>query len=109
MSELSAGSAAAVTAAGNQGRRLSDKILSAFTLAYEAGEHEIAEVLREALIQAEARRPEYGHERRSQSALRRAELWADFVEARQAHDRAASEATLEAMKQAYRRWSGDAG
>ena len=102
------------TTVGDKNRRLTDKILTAFTFAYAAGEREVADTLRRALAQAEKRQPAQLCQRRRESALRRADLWVAFVEARAAYnlscdarpsDAAAVEAALGAMKEAYRRWS----
>ncbi len=94
-------------------RRLSDKILAAFTCAYGGGSLRTAERLRAVLadVEQEERRR---HDRRGQSALDQADHWVRFIKARDAYsvlaeDDAASpadrEAALNMMRQAYRAWS----
>ncbi|MFQ5772881.1 MAG: hypothetical protein ACE5GS_00035 [Kiloniellaceae bacterium] len=95
-------------------RRLTDKILAAFAHAYEADERGIAAMLRRALEEAERASAGPGAERRLSSVLRQADLWTEFVDARQAYKRAAARtppdpeavecAGLELLE-AYRRWS----
>ena len=94
-------------------RRLSDKILAAFNHAYSVGEHEVAEKLKAALVNNEEQSGEFKEMRQSYDPLGEAELWVNFVEARNAY-RAACEGkkssvtvadSLEAMKEAYRVWS----
>ena len=94
-------------------RRLSDKILAAFNHAYSVGEHEVAEKLRAALIDNESQSSEFKDMRQSYDPLGEADLWVNFVEARNAY-RAACDGkkstvsvaeSLEAMKEAYRVWS----
>jgi hypothetical protein len=97
-------------------RRLSDKILAAFNHAYAVGETEIAKRLRDALAaneSEEASRPG-GYERIGYDPLGQADLWVDFVKARDGYkracetdssDAAGSTIGLETMKDAYRRWS----
>lgn len=96
-------------------RRLSDKILAAFNHAYSVGEYDIAELLRDALLRNEAAGVAAGGLRAAYDPLGEAELWIGFVDARNRY-RAACEAdagnadavaeALDAMKQAYRVWSG---
>ena len=94
-------------------RRLSDKILAAFTHAYASGELGIAELLRSALNEAEQARDQPNPPRQP-DALSQAELWVGFIDARNAYkrtsheaaaDEAAVDAALERMKQAYKDWS----
>lgn len=95
-------------------RRLSDKILAAFSHAYAVGEHEVACKLRDALIASAARQMRTNDKRKSYDPLGQADMWVAFVEARNAY-RALAEAgkqdadalavALDAMKEAYRRWS----
>jgi len=97
-------------------RRLSDKILAAFNHAYAVGEGKIAQRLRDSLAANEsegASRP-CGYKRIGYDPIGRADLWIDFVTARDGYkracetdssDRAASAISLETMKDAYRRWS----
>ena len=94
-------------------RRLSDKVLAAFNHAYAIGEVEIADKLRGVLKQTEAKRPG-GDKRTRYDALRHADLWIAFVEARNRYrvvceKTSAKPADLEAamaeMKDAYRAWS----
>jgi hypothetical protein len=97
-------------------RRLSDKILAAFSHAYAVGEGEIANKLRDALAANEgvAGSHPVGYERIGYDPLGQADLWIDFVNARNGYkmvcgtdkpDSAASAISLETMKDAYRRWS----
>lgn len=94
-------------------RRLSDKILTAFNHAYAIGEVEIAEKLRHVLIENE--NGNGAAERRgAHDPLGQAERWIDFAEARN-HYKSVCEKhpsqpgvgdeALEAMKEAYRRWT----
>ncbi len=93
-------------------RRLTDKILAAFTHAYAAGAHQTAARLKTLLAEVEATERSR-HDRRAVTALRQAELWVAFVEARDAYHAlqedgagaAALSAALERMKDAYRLWS----
>jgi hypothetical protein len=95
-------------------RRLSDKILAAFSHAYAVGEHEVADKLKDALAASEAKHARRGDKRRSYDPLGQAGMWVAFVEARNGYralvedpnadaDRLA--VALDAMKEAYRRWS----
>ena len=95
-------------------RRLSDKILSAFNHAYGAGRREIAQRLRQVLADHEAAFGDGAEKRGSYDPLGQADLWVRFIEARDRYkqvcdsrrsDRAAADEALEAMKEAYRRWS----
>jgi len=104
-------------------RRLSDRILAAFTIACSAGETEIAAELRTMLARVEGAAPLGQRERRRASAMEQAELWAAYVAAREAYKALlaaeapeAAEATaapqaqalaaaLERMKACYRDWS----
>jgi hypothetical protein len=100
----------------NNKRRLSDKILAAFNHAYAVGEDEIANQLRDALAANEsegASRPRR-YERIGYDPIGEADLWINFVKARNGYrtacetdksDAAASVISLETMKDAYRRWS----
>lgn len=98
---------------GHARRRLSDKILAAFNHAYSVGERDVAEQLKAALVANEAQGGDFKEMRKSYDPLGEAELWINFVEARNAY-RAACEGkkstvsvadSLEAMKEAYRVWS----
>ena len=96
-------------------RRLTDKILAAFNHAYSVGETAIAAQLRAVLAECEARCGPSGADRRASRALARADLWIEFVRARDAYRAAARQqpgadpvtvaGSLHAMKEAYRRWS----
>ena len=66
-------------------RRLSDKILAAFNHAYSVGEHEVAKKLKAALIANEAQSSDYNELRQSYDPLGEADLWVNFVEARNAY------------------------
>ena len=70
-------------------RRLGDKLLAAFNHAYAEGETEVAGGLREILIRIEARagkeQRRAAPERRTLGAVRQTDLWAAFVDARNAY------------------------
>lgn len=95
-------------------RRLTDKILAAFTHAYSVGEYDLAEQLRDILIVAEQRGQEQFPGRTPDQAQTQADLWVEFVETRNRY-RAVEESPdaapedraqlLEEMRQAYKRWS----
>ncbi len=96
------------------GRRLSDKILSAFNHAYAVGESDIADRLKDALEANEARRNNGADYRATYDPLGQAEKWIAFVEARNRYKAASVTAAedspevvdvLEQMKDAYRLWS----
>ena len=109
--------AAALAATGDHAaatRRLSDKILSAFSHAYAVGEVDIARQLRAALAANEATYSVPREQRQGYNPLGQADLWVAFVEARNdfkrvresaAGDADAVAVALDAMKDAYRRWS----
>lgn len=99
-------------------RRLTDKILAAFNHAYAVGDLDVARRLHEVLALAEAHERSRilaltGDERRGGGAIDQAGLWVAYVEARNlcqtvcqgGADSAEARAAIEAMKQAYRRWS----
>lgn len=97
-------------------RRLSDKILAAFSHATAEGAPAVAAVLRRALEEAERDlAPENpGDQRRLGGALVQADLWVEFVEARDSFRRAFDAAAPDpqeleraraAMMDAYKRWS----
>ncbi len=95
-------------------RRLSDKILAAFSHAYGEGALAVAALLRRALEEAERESDGALPERRAGDALTQAELWVEFVEARDAFRRvfeaeAPGPGTLEdaraEMLEAYKAWS----
>ena len=106
---------AAETGMPAHSRRLSDKVLAAFNHAYAVGEVDVAVKLREILAKLEQERIMTHSARRPTSmALSQADLWVEFVEARNdyraacadpALDGAAQAQTLERMKAAYQRWS----
>ena len=110
---------AALAATGNRSqasRRLSDKILSAFSHAYAVGETDVATRLRDALAASEAQHARPGDKRRSYDPLGQAEMWVDFIEARNRYKAIADlpgadpgkiAGALEDMKDAYRRWSAN--
>jgi hypothetical protein len=103
------------TGAPRYNRRLSDKILAAFNHAYAVGEIEIASRLREVLARLDNDQAEGEGKRRDGTiALCQADLWIEFVEARNDYravcDKPGKESgsvatSLDAMKDAYRRWS----
>jgi lysyl-tRNA synthetase class I len=98
-------------------RRLSDKIMAAFTHAYAIGAVEVAERLRALLSEIERKRT--GQARRDTRAqqppiLDQAARWIEFVDARNRYRKiienqsaraTEQRAALSAMKEAYRRWS----
>ncbi len=95
-------------------RRLSDKILTAFNHAYAIGENEIADKLRDVLACNEKNSRVEVEQRGNFDPIGQADLWVEFVEARNLYkkvcddrkpQRAAADKALEAMKDAYRRWS----
>jgi hypothetical protein len=95
-------------------RRLTDKILGAFSHAYASGEIGVAATLRRALEEAELGLGHGTKERRNSTALLQADLWVEFVEARKAYGRATEsqkpdpaevEDSRREMIEAYRRWS----
>ena len=95
-------------------RRLTDKILAAFSHAYSIGEIDLAERLKEILVGAEEREMNPGSGRRGGRAVAQAASWVEFVEARNRYreakekdgEEAARTATaFDAMKEAYRHWS----
>lgn len=97
-------------------RRLSDKILSAFNHAYAVGDFEIAASLREVLGRLDKGSDSENERQRRDSAiaLSQADLWIDFVEARNDYraacdtpqsDPIALDCMLDVMKSTYGRWS----
>ncbi len=95
-------------------RRLSDKVLAAFNHAYGEGALGVAAVLRRALEEAEGACHGAATERRAGGALVQADLWVEFVDARDALRRAVAdeapdpkelERTRADMMAAYKRWS----
>ena len=96
------------------GRRLTDRILEAFTHAYGQGAKDVALALLNALERAETGGRDCRIERRGANSLTQADLWVVFVDARDAYNRIASdeipdeagvERALARMKTAYRHWS----
>lgn len=106
---------AAETGMPAHSRRLSDKVLAAFNHAYAVGEIEVAVKLREILAKLEQERViAYSQRKATPVALSHADLWVEFVEARNDYrvacedeslDGEAVGQVLERMKQAYQRWS----
>ena len=95
-------------------RRLSDKILAAFSHATAEGAPAVAALLRRALEEAERDFEGAGHQRRLGGALVQADLWVDFVDARdffrrtfdaEAPDPQELERSRAEMMHAYKRWS----
>lgn len=96
-------------------RRLSDKVLAAFNHAYAVGEIDVAANLREILAKLERDRVIAHSQRKANPvALSHADLWVNFVEARndyreacdnRALDSAAVASILDRMKEAYQSWS----
>ncbi len=95
-------------------RRLSDKILAAFSHATAEGAPAVAALLRRALEEAERDLEDGGHLRRRGGALIQADLWVEFVEARDSFRRSSGaeapdpkelERARAEMLDAYKRWS----
>ncbi len=96
-------------------RRLSDKVLAAFNHAYAVGEIDVATQLREILAKLEYNRViAYSDRKATPVALSHADLWVEFVEARNDYRVACEDGSLdgegvarflEKMKDAYQRWS----
>ncbi|MHA1151091.1 MAG: hypothetical protein ACTSQ7_00240 [Alphaproteobacteria bacterium] len=95
-------------------RRLSDKILAAFGHATAEGAPAVAALLRRALEEAERNFDDAGRQRRLGGALVQADLWVEFVEARdffrrafdaEAPDPKELERSRAEMMDAYKRWS----
>ena len=95
-------------------RRLSDKVLAAFSHAYEVGERAVAFRLRRILEDIEHGGIDTHRERRASNALNQADLLVEFVDAREAYKLAneSDAADPEELDQisrelleAYRRWS----
>ena len=93
-------------------RRLADKLLAAFNFAYAVGETDIAAAVKDLLGDLDGATKE---ERRQQpSNVEQADLWAAFVEARNAYRAVCAtdpdniescDAALAAMREAYRAWT----
>lgn len=106
---------ASETGAPSHSRRLSDKVLAAFNHAYAVGEIEVATKLREILAKLEHERVlAHGNRQAMTVALNQADLWVEFVEARNDYrtacedeslDTVAVARVLDQMKAAYQRWS----
>ena len=97
-------------------RRLSDKVLAAFNHAYAVGEIEVAASLREILARLDGNQDnaDAAQRRDGAIALSQADMWIEFVEARNDYrvaceneksDPIALDCMLEVMKSAYQRWS----
>ncbi len=95
-------------------RRLSDKILAAFSHATAEGAPAVAALLHRALEEAERDLDGAGNLRRPGGALLQADLWVEFVEARdafrrnfyaEAPDPPKVERSRVEMMDAYKRWS----
>jgi hypothetical protein len=95
-------------------RRLTDKILDAFTHAYSIGEVDVANRLRAILGEVEDAGARRYPGRRVNDADEQAESWVRFVEARDLYRRIAQSSkaepdqisvALEQMKEAYKHWS----
>ncbi len=95
-------------------RRLSDKILAAFSHATAEDAPAVAALLRRALEEAERELEGSEHPRRLGGALVQADLWVEFVEARDSFRRAFDakapdpqelERARTEMMAAYKRWS----
>lgn len=92
-------------------RRLSDKILSAFNHAYALGEADIAGHLRNALQACAELERNVGGTRAQVRALDQADMWVNYVDARDAFNAVKrrregnADQALTRMREAYRRWS----
>jgi hypothetical protein len=95
-------------------RRLTDKILAAFNHAYSVDEKIIAAKLHAVLVECQVQLGVSTADRRTSRAVSQADLWVKFVQARDAYrmsrqqpgaDPAMVTGSLDAMKEAYRRWS----
>ena len=95
-------------------RRLTDKILEAFTHAYSIGEVDVAKRLRAILVELEEQGQGRFPGRRACEAAAQADAWVQFVEARDDYRRLSQsskadpdrvKAALEQMKEAYKTWS----
>ncbi len=95
-------------------RRLSDKILAAFSHATAEGAPAVAAILHRALEEAERDLDGAGNQRRRGGALVQADLWVEFVDARdrfrhdfyaEAPDPMDVERSRVEMMDAYKRWS----
>ena len=95
-------------------RRLSDKVLAAFSHAYEVGERAVAFRLRRILEDIEQGGIDTHPDRRSSNALTQADLLVEFVDAREAYKQASESEAADPeeldrisreLLEAYRRWS----
>lgn len=95
-------------------RRLSDKIVAAFSHAYAVGELDVAKKLKDALATNEKKISPFANMRVGYDPLGQADLWVTFVKTRNKYkaeyeknksDSAMIAKLLEAMKEAYRSWS----
>lgn len=95
-------------------RRLTDKILDAFTHAYSIGETDVAKRLRAILVEVEEQGMRRYPGQRGSEAAEQADDWIRFVEARDTYRRIAQSSraepdqisvALEQMKEAYKHWS----
>ncbi|MDH3738706.1 MAG: hypothetical protein OER92_05885 [Alphaproteobacteria bacterium] len=94
---------------------MSDKVLAAFNHAYAVGEIDVAANLREILAKLEKERVLAHSQRKANPvALSHADLWVEFVEARNDYRVACDDESLDGqtvaeiltrMKDAYLRWS----
>lgn len=106
---------ASETGTPTHGRRLSDKVLAAFNHAYAVGEIDVAANLREILAKLEKERVLAHSQRKANPvSLSHADLWVEFVEARNDYRVACDDDSLDAgavdtmlarMKETYQRWS----
>jgi hypothetical protein len=106
---------ASETGAPTHNRRLSDKVLAAFNHAYAVGEIDVAANLREILAKLERERVIAHSQRKANPvALSHADLWVNFVEARNDYREACDDEALDSeavarvlarMKSAYQSWS----
>ena len=105
---------ASETGAPTHSRRLSDKVLAAFNHAYAVGEIDVAAKLREILAKLETERVVAHSQRKANPvSLSHADLWVEFVEARNDYRVACDDESLDGdavsgiltrMKETYRRW-----
>ena len=98
----------------DENRRVSDKILAAFSHAYAVSEFDTATKLRNILVEHEAEYAAPGERRKRSDPVAQADLWVAFIEARNCYNSISEkkgvsqdriETALTEMKNAYQIWS----